>query len=50
MCTLLSAPAFALFWSGNNFNNPNNDLDIGFGTYLASFSLGNIGEKSYNIN
>ena len=51
ICTLLSMPAFVLFWSGRSLNNPDTQegsmtLDI----FIASLSLANLGEKSINLN
>ena len=46
LCTLLSLPAYALFWSGNVLNNPDTTQESGldFKTSLAALSLANLGE------
>ena len=52
LCTLLSVPAYVLFWSGRSLNNPDSkDQEQAFqlNTYIASLSLANLGEASYNI-
>ena len=48
LCTLLSMPAYILFWSGNVLNNPEKKKDQSFSlnTSLAAISLANLGEKS----
>ena len=48
LCTLLSLPAYMLFWSGRLINNPDRTVDQGFSinTGLAAISLANLGEKS----
>ena len=48
LCTLLSMPAYNLFWSGRVINNPDRTTNQGFNlnTGLAAISLANIGEKS----
>ena len=55
LCTLLSLPAYALFWSGRSLNNPDKisedqKLSLTVNTFIASISLANLGEKSININ
>ncbi len=52
LCTLLSVPAYVLFWSGRSLNNPDSkDQEQAFqlNTYIASLSLANLGEASFNI-
>ena len=51
-CTMLSIPAYVLFWSGRSLNNPDTadqDQQFHLNTFIASLSLANLGEKSYNI-
>ena len=52
ICTLLSMPAYVLFWSGKVLNNPDVTAEEGlsFNKFIASLSLANIGEKSENVN
>jgi len=52
ICTLLSLPAYLLFWSGRTLNNPDKSADesLSFTTMIASLSLANIGEISVNLN
>lgn len=48
LCTLLSMPAYILFWSGNVINNPDKKADNNFdlNSSLAAISLANLGEMS----
>ena len=48
LCTLLSMPAYILFWSGNILNNPEKKQDQSFSltNSLAAVSLANLGEKA----
>ena len=50
--TMLSLPAYVLFWSGHTLNDPDRTADesFGFSKFIASFSLANIGEIAVNIN
>ena len=52
LCTLFSAPAYVLFWSGFTLNNPNTTADetFSFPNFIASLSLANIGELAVNVN
>ena len=52
LCTILSVPAFILFWSGRHLNNPDTSTDSGFrlNTFIASLSLANLGQKSINLD
>ena len=45
LCTLLSTPAYILFWSGNVINNPDKKADgtFDFNDQLAAISLANLG-------
>ena len=51
LCTLLSMPAYILFWSGNVINNPDRKGDNNFdlNSSLATISLANLGEKSQMV-
>ena len=50
--SMLSLPAYLLFWSGRTLNNPDRvaDQTFSFPKFIASLSLANIGEISLNIN
>ncbi len=51
LCTLLSVPAYVLFWSGRSLNNPDSkdqEQTFQLNTYIASLSLANLGEASIN--
>ena len=49
--TVLSIPAFILFWSGKSHNgNLLNDQSIAFNDLILALSLGNLGERALNIN
>ena len=49
--TILSVPAFVLFWSGSIQNtNLIGDQRIVFNDLILALSLGNLGEKALNIN
>ena len=51
LCTMLSLPAYVLFWSGRTLNNPDKTTEsFSFPKFIASLSLANIGELSVNIN
>lgn len=53
LCTLLSTPAFVLFWSGKSLNNPDTQIDgenYSFNTYIAALSLANLGDLSFRMN
>lgn len=52
IATMLSAPAYLLFWSGRTLNNPDKSAEesLSFSKFIASLSLANIGEISININ
>ena len=48
ICTLLSLPAYTLFWSGYTLNNPDTQIEgstLSFTKLIASLSLANIGER-----
>ena len=49
ICTLLSMPAYVLFYSGRTLNNPDTQVEgqgFEFDSFLGSLSLANIGEIS----
>lgn len=49
--TVLSAPAYILFWSGKSHNsNLLDDKSILFNDLILALSLGNLGERALNIN
>lgn len=48
--TFLSLPAYLLFWSGSLQNNPDTSGGVSFYDFILSLSLGNLGEKAWNIN
>ena len=50
--TLLSCPAYVLFWSGASAENPNQASDEGmtFADIVLGLSLGNLGDKQWHIN
>ena len=51
LCTLLSMPAFVLFWSGNILNNPDtNPEGLSLGRFIAAVSLANIGDTVKMLN
>ena len=53
LCTLLSAPAYILFWSGKSLNNPDTQIEgsnFSFNTVIAALSLANLGELSFRKN
>ena len=53
VCTLLSLPAYTLFWSGNTINNPDTHIEgstLSLAKYIASLSLANIGERIIEYN
>ena len=51
LCTLLSMPAYILFWSGNVLNNPDTTTEkVTFDTFIASISLANLGDNSKSLN
>lgn len=51
LCTLLSMPAYILFWSGNVLNNPDSTTEnVTFDTFIASISLANLGDNTKSLN
>ena len=49
--TLLSMPAYILFWSGNVLNNPDSTTEnVTFDTFIASISLANLGDNTKSLN
>ncbi len=50
--TLLSCPAYVLFWSGASAENPNQASEEGmtFADVVLGLSLGNLGDKQWHIN
>ena len=53
LCTLLSLPAYSLFWSGYTINNPEIQVEgsiLSLEKIIVSLSLANIGEKQIKYN
>ena len=53
ICTMLSMPAYILFYSGRTLNNPDTQIEgqgFEFDSFLGSISLANIGEISTQEN
>ena len=53
LCTLLSLPAYILFWYGYTINNPDTQIEgstLSVAQYIASLSLANIGERLIEYN
>jgi len=48
--TLLSLPAYALFWSGKTLNNPIKQAEksMSFPNFVATISLANVGDATKN--
>ena len=46
VCTLLSLPAYVLFWSGKAMNTNDMDSQMSFNEFIGSLSLGNLGAST----
>lgn len=49
VCTILSVPAFVLFWSGQSQGSKStSSQDLTFSDFILGLSLGNLGEQAIN--
>ena len=49
-CTCLSIPAYILFWNGESRKCSDDSENYTFNDFILALSLGNLGEKSYEVN